>query len=84
MARLIARDRDGCGGVAHTSLAQAALVPMTMHWSRADKPSPAFAKGLDKSRRFRSTSVRMAAGFMSTIARRGTVDGAGWRPGRNG
>ena len=49
MARLIARDRDGCGGVAHTSLAQAALVPMTMHWSRADKPSPAFAKGLDKS-----------------------------------
>jgi len=31
MARLIARDRDGCGGVAHTSIAQAALVPMTMH-----------------------------------------------------
>ncbi len=49
MARLLARDRDGYGGCAHTSLAQAALVPMAMHWSRADKPSPAFAKGLDKN-----------------------------------
>ena len=48
MARLLARDRDGRGGVAHTSLAQAALVPMTMHWSRAATPTPAFAKGLDK------------------------------------
>jgi crotonobetainyl-CoA:carnitine CoA-transferase CaiB-like acyl-CoA transferase len=49
MARLLARDRDGHGGVAHTSLAQAALVPMTMHWSRAEHPSPVFAKGLDKN-----------------------------------
>lgn len=48
MARLLARDRDGCGGIAHTSLAQAALVPMTMHWNRAQTPTPAFAKGLDK------------------------------------
>lgn len=48
MARLIARDRDGRGGVAHTSLAQAALVPMSMHWSRAETPTPVFAKGLDK------------------------------------
>lgn len=48
MARLLARDRDGCGGIAHTSLAQAALVPMTMHWNRAQAPTPAFAKGLDK------------------------------------
>ncbi len=48
MARLIARDRDGFGGVAHTSLAQAALVPMTMHWTRAATPTPVFAKGLDK------------------------------------
>lgn len=48
MARLIARDRDGRGGAAHTSLAQAALVPMTMHWSRAQTPTPVFAKGLDK------------------------------------
>ena len=49
MARLIARDRDGRGGVANTSLAQAALATMTMHWSRAECPSPAFAKGLDKT-----------------------------------
>ena len=48
MARLLARDRDGRGGIAHTSLAQAALVPMTMHWSRAATPTPVFAKGLDK------------------------------------
>lgn len=49
MARLLARRRDGRGGVAHTSLAQAALVPMTMHWARATTPTPAFAKGLDKA-----------------------------------
>lgn len=48
-ARLIARDRDGRGGLARTSLAQAALVPMTMHWARAAEPTAAFAKGLDKS-----------------------------------
>ena len=49
IARLIARERDERGGIAHTSLAQAALVPMTMHWSRAAQPTPVFAKGLDKS-----------------------------------
>lgn len=49
MARLIARRRDGRGGVAHTSLAQAALAPMSMHWSRAEHPTPAFARGLSKS-----------------------------------
>ena len=49
MARLLARDRDGHGGVARTSLAQAALVPMTMHWSRAAHPSPVFSRGLDKN-----------------------------------
>ncbi|WP_249674763.1 CoA transferase [Pseudomonas abieticivorans] len=48
MARLLARHRDGRGGIAHTSLAQAALVPMTMHWNRAQTPTKAFAKGLDK------------------------------------
>ncbi len=48
MARLIARRRDGRGGAAHTSLAQAALAPMSMHWSRAESPTPVFAKGLDK------------------------------------
>jgi crotonobetainyl-CoA:carnitine CoA-transferase CaiB-like acyl-CoA transferase len=49
MARLLARERDGRGGIAHTSLAQAALVPMGMHWSRAEKPTPAFSKGLGKN-----------------------------------
>lgn len=49
MARLIARRRDGRGGAAHTSLAQAALAPMSMHWSRAETPTPVFAKGLDKT-----------------------------------
>lgn len=49
MARLIARRRDGRGGVAHTSLAQAALAPMSMHWSRAQQPTPAFARGLSKT-----------------------------------
>ena len=49
LARLLARDRDGHGGCAHTSLAQAALVPMAMHWARAEQPTPAFAKGLDKN-----------------------------------
>lgn len=49
LARLLARDRDGHGGAAHTSLAQAALVPMAMHWARAERPTPAFAKGLDKN-----------------------------------
>ncbi len=49
LARLGARERDGRGGVAHTSLAQAALVPMTMHWSRAATPTPVFARGLDKT-----------------------------------
>lgn len=49
MARLLAGVRDGRGGLAHTSLAQAALVTMSMHWSRAETPSPAFAKGLDKN-----------------------------------
>lgn len=49
VARLIARARDGRGGGAHTSLAQAALAPMTMHWSRAELPTPVFAKGLSKT-----------------------------------
>lgn len=49
LARLLARRREGQGGVARTSLAQAALVPMTMHWTRAESPSPVFAKGLPKS-----------------------------------
>jgi crotonobetainyl-CoA:carnitine CoA-transferase CaiB-like acyl-CoA transferase len=49
VARLLQRDRGHGIGSAHTSLAQGALIPMTMHWSRAETPSASFAKGLDKS-----------------------------------
>jgi len=48
VARLIARERDRCGGVAHTSLLQGALIPMTMHWGRAETPSEGFARGMPK------------------------------------
>lgn len=47
-ARLIGRDRRGVAGIAGTSLLQGALVPMTMHWARAERPSPAFEMGLPK------------------------------------
>ena len=49
LARLRARDRDGCGGVAHTSLLQGALAPMMQYWARAENPSPRFAFGLPKN-----------------------------------
>jgi crotonobetainyl-CoA:carnitine CoA-transferase CaiB-like acyl-CoA transferase len=49
MSRLIQR-RQGRGvGPAHTSLAQGALTPMTMHWARAERPSESFAKGIDRN-----------------------------------
>ncbi len=49
VARLIQRERGRGVGPAHTSIAQGALIPMTMHWARAERPSASFAKGLDKS-----------------------------------
>ncbi|ABE36498.1 coA-transferase III family protein [Paraburkholderia xenovorans LB400] len=49
VARLIQRGRGRGVGPAHTSLAQGALIPMTMHWARAETPSASFARGLDKS-----------------------------------
>ncbi len=49
VARLIARQRDGRGGPAHTSLLQGALIPMTMHWARAERPSQSFARGMPKN-----------------------------------
>jgi crotonobetainyl-CoA:carnitine CoA-transferase CaiB-like acyl-CoA transferase len=48
VARLIARQRSGRGGPAHTSLAQGALVPMAMHWRRVERPSPSLAVGMPK------------------------------------
>ena len=38
----------GVAGPAHTSLAQGALVPMMMHWSRAETPSEALRIGMPK------------------------------------
>ena len=48
MARLLVREQTGVGGPAHTSLAQGALVPMMMHWSRAEQPSEMLARGMPK------------------------------------
>jgi crotonobetainyl-CoA:carnitine CoA-transferase CaiB-like acyl-CoA transferase len=48
LARLFDRHRSQRGGVASTSLQQGALVPLTMHWARAERPSPAFAHGMPK------------------------------------
>lgn len=48
MARVVSREGSGLAGPAHTSLAQGALVPMMMHWSRASTPSPALAIGMPK------------------------------------
>ncbi|MGD9796228.1 MAG: CoA transferase, partial [Acidimicrobiia bacterium] len=47
-ARLVARGRTGTAGPAHTSLVQGALVPMMMHWSRAQSPSDALRIGMPK------------------------------------
>ena len=49
VARLIARQRTGRAGPAHTSLAQGALVPMAMHWRRVENPSPSLAIGMPKA-----------------------------------
>ncbi len=47
-ARLFTRTRTGRAGPAHTSLVQGALVPMGMHWSRVENPSPPLAMGMPK------------------------------------
>jgi len=51
VARLISRGRTGLAGPAHTSLVQGALVPMGMHWARAETPAPALAAGMPKENR---------------------------------
>lgn len=48
MTRLIVRERTGLAGPAHTSLVQGALIPMMMHWSRAETPSDALRVGMPK------------------------------------
>lgn len=56
-ARLLVRQRTGRGGPAHTSLVQGALVPMGMHWARAQKPSASLAAGFSKESRGSQTTV---------------------------
>ncbi|MFM2073315.1 MAG: hypothetical protein RLZZ623_3579, partial [Actinomycetota bacterium] len=48
MSRVLSRTATGVAGPAHTSLAQGALIPMMMHWSRASTPSDALAIGMPK------------------------------------
>jgi crotonobetainyl-CoA:carnitine CoA-transferase CaiB-like acyl-CoA transferase len=49
VARLIARERTGKAGPAHTSLVQGALAPMAMHWRRVEKPSLSLQFGMPKT-----------------------------------
>ncbi len=49
LARLLVRERTGSVGPVHTSLAQGSLVPMAMHWQRAETPSPSLEWGMPKS-----------------------------------
>src|SRR6202011_4464623 len=51
LARLVSRGRTGIAGPAHTGLVAGALVPMGMHWSRADRPSPGMVAGFPKEGR---------------------------------
>ena len=48
IVRLSTRLATQRGGAVGTSLAQGALLPMMMYWSRAEKPSPSMVKGMPK------------------------------------
>ncbi len=48
VARLVSRWRSGVAGPAHTSLVQGALIPMMMHWSRAQNPPDMLRIGMPK------------------------------------
>lgn len=48
LARLYARARTGRGGPVYTSLIQGALVPLMMHWQRAEHPTPSIRFGMPK------------------------------------
>lgn len=49
MARIVSRERGGVTGPAHTSLVQGALIPMMMHWSRAETPGDMLRIGMPKN-----------------------------------
>ncbi len=61
VARLIARERTGRAGPAHTSIAQGALIPTAMHWRRVEHPSPSLAIGMPKARPAPRCSSRATA-----------------------
>jgi len=48
LARLYVRNRSGKGGPVSTSLVQAGLLPMMMHWTRAENPTPSVQFGMPK------------------------------------
>lgn len=48
LVRLHVRNRTGRGGHVSTSLLQGALIPMLMHWSRAERPSKSIRYGMPK------------------------------------
>ncbi|HWE70367.1 MAG TPA: CoA transferase, partial [Acidimicrobiales bacterium] len=50
VARLLVRVRTGGGGLVSTSLAQGALLPMMMHWFRAERPTEGLSRGMPKDR----------------------------------
>jgi crotonobetainyl-CoA:carnitine CoA-transferase CaiB-like acyl-CoA transferase len=50
MARLVHRLWTGWGGLVATSLVQGALLPMTMHWFRAEHPTDGLARAMPKDR----------------------------------
>jgi crotonobetainyl-CoA:carnitine CoA-transferase CaiB-like acyl-CoA transferase len=75
VARLLVRQQTGSAGPAHTSLVQGALVPMGMHWSRAETPSPPMAAGMSKeSRGSQATLFECADGVWIHLMK--TPDGA--------
>lgn len=49
VTRLVARDRGMPTGPVRTSLAQGALLPLAMHWYRAERPSASLTGGLPKT-----------------------------------
>ncbi|HSS10363.1 MAG TPA: CoA transferase [Acidimicrobiales bacterium] len=57
VARLLVRGRGDAAGPAHTSLVQGAMVPMGMHWARAESPAPALAMGMPKESRGSQATV---------------------------
>ena len=50
LARLLARQCTGRGGLVSTSLAQGGALPMMMYWFRAEHPTEGLSRGMPKNR----------------------------------